>query len=157
LQPPFSLVHRASGADVIPWAAAHQTGVIVYSPMQSGILTDSFSRERVEKMAQDDWRRRDPEFNEPFLSRNLALRNALRPVAARHSVSVSAVAIAWALSWPGVTGAIVGARSPEQVDGWIAAGSLQLTSQDLAEIADALQHTAAGIGPIGPVELAVKS
>ena len=157
LQPPFSLVHRASGADVIPWAAAHQTGVIVYSPMQSGVLTDTFSRERVEKMAQDDWRRRDPEFNEPFLSRNLALRDALRPVAARHGVSVSAVAIAWALSWPGVTGAIVGARSPEQVDGWIAAGSLELTAQDLAEIANALEQTGAGNGPIRTVELVVKT
>jgi len=156
LQPPFSLIHRASGTDVIPWSAAHQTGVIVYSPMQSGILTDTFSRERVEKMAQDDWRRRDPEFNKPLLSRNLALRDALKPIAARHGVSVSAVAIAWTLSWPGVTGAIVGARSPEQVDGWIAAGNLELTPQDLAEIAEALEQTGAGNGPIRPVELAVK-
>jgi len=157
LQPPFSLIHRASGAEVIPWAAAHQTGVIGYSPMQSGILTDTFSRRRVEEMAQDDWRRRNPEFNEPFLSRNLTLRDALKPIAARHGVSVSAVAIAWALSWPGVSGAIVGARSPEQVDGWIAAGNLELTPQDLAEIADALTQTRAGSGPIRPVELAVKS
>jgi aryl-alcohol dehydrogenase-like predicted oxidoreductase len=125
--------------------------------MQSGILTDTFSRARVEEMAQDDWRRRNPEFNEPFLSRNLALRDALKPIAARHGVSVSAVAIAWALSWPGVSGAIVGARSPEQVDGWIAAGRLELTLLDLAEIADALAQTGAGNGPIRPVELAVKS
>ena len=157
LQPPFSLIHRASGGDVIPWAAAHQTGVIVYSPMQSGILTDSFSRERVEKMAPDDWRRRNPEFNQPLLSRNLALRDALEPIAARHRASVSAVAIAWTLSWPGVTAAIVGARSPEQLDGWIAAGGLELTAQDLAEIANALEQTGAGNGPIRTVELAVKS
>jgi aryl-alcohol dehydrogenase-like predicted oxidoreductase len=157
LQPPFSLIHRAAGADVIPWAAAHQTGVIVYSPMQSGILTETFSRERVERMAADDWRRRNPEFNEPALSRNLALRDALKPIAEDHGVSVSAVAIAWTLAWPGVTAAIVGARSPQQVDGWIAAGNLELTSADLAEIADALEKTGAGSGPIRPVEMAVRS
>ena len=156
LQPPFSMIHRAAGADVIPWAAANQTGVIVYSPMQSGILTETFSRERVERMAADDWRRRNPEFNEPSLSRNLALRDALKPIAARYSLSVSAVAIAWTLSWPGVTGAIAGARSPQQVDGWIAAGNLELTATDLAEIADALEKTAAGTGPIRPVEMAVR-
>jgi aryl-alcohol dehydrogenase-like predicted oxidoreductase len=150
LQPPFSLIHRQAGADVIPWSAAHGTGVIVYSPMQSGILTDSFSRERVERMDADDWRRRSSEFNEPSLRRNLALRDALRPTAARHGVPVSAVAIAWVLSWPGVSGAIVGARSPQQVDGWIAAGNLALTSEDLDEIAGALMRTGAGIGPAHP-------
>jgi aryl-alcohol dehydrogenase-like predicted oxidoreductase len=147
LQPPFSLIHRQSGADVIPWSAAHGTGVIVYSPMQSGILTDSFSRERVERMDANDWRRRNPEFKEPLLSRNLALRDALRPIASRHGVSVSAVAIAWTLSWPGVSGAIVGARSPQQVEGWIAAGNLALEPEDLDEIAAALEKTQAGAGP----------
>jgi aryl-alcohol dehydrogenase-like predicted oxidoreductase len=151
LQPPFSLIHRQSGADVIPWSAAHGTGVIVYSPMQSGILTDTFSRERVEQMDASDWRRRNPEFNEPLLSRNLALRDALRPIASRHGVSVSAVAIAWTLSWPGVSGAIVGARSPQQVDGWIAAGNLALAPEDLEEIAAALGKTQAGVGPTHPV------
>src|SRR4029077_17419570 len=110
LQPPFSLIHRQSGGDVIPWSAAHGTGVIVYSPMQSGILTDSFSRERVEGMKANICVRCNPEFREPLLGRNLALRDALRPIASRHGVSVSAVAIAWTLSWPGVTAAIVGAR-----------------------------------------------
>ena len=150
LQPPFSLIHRQSGADVIPWSAAHGTGVIAYSPMQSGILTDDFSRERVERMDADDWRRRNPEFREPLLNRNLALRDALRPIASRHAVSVSAVAIAWVLSWPGVSGAIVGARSPQQVDGWIAAGNLTLTQEDLDEISGALVRTEAGVGPTHP-------
>ncbi len=154
LQPPFSLIHRQSGADVIPWSAAHGTGAIVYSPMQSGILTDAFSRERVERMDADDWRRRNPEFNEPLLSRNLALRDALRPIASRHGVSVSAVAIAWTLSWPGVTGAIVGARSPQQVDGWIAAGNLTLEAEDLDQIAAALDQTQAGAGPTHPTPAA---
>ncbi|TMF14885.1 MAG: aldo/keto reductase [Chloroflexi bacterium] len=150
LQPPFSLIHRQSGADVIPWSAAHGTGVIVYSPMQSGILTDGFSRARVEDMAADDWRRRNGEFQEPALSRNLALRDALRPIASRHGVSIAAVAVAWTLSWPGVSGAIVGARSPQQVDGWISAGNLILQADDLAEIAAALERTQAGAGPRQP-------
>lgn len=157
LQPPFSLIRRASGADVIPWARAHQTGVIVYSPMQSGILTDSFSRERVEAMAEDDWRRRATEFVEPQLSRNLALRDALRPIATRHGVTVAAVAVAWTLSWPGVTGAIVGARSPEQVEGWIQAGTLSLTAADIGEIEEAITDSGAGSGPIRPAETTVPS
>jgi aryl-alcohol dehydrogenase-like predicted oxidoreductase len=150
LQPPFSLIHRQSGADVIPWSAAHGTGVIVYSPMQSGILTDSFSRERVVRMAEDDWRPRNAEFQEPRLSRNIALRDALKPIAARHGVSVAAVAVAWTLSWPGVSGAIVGARSPQQVDGWISAGNLTLDAADLAEITAAIERTQAGSGPTRP-------
>jgi aryl-alcohol dehydrogenase-like predicted oxidoreductase len=101
-------------------------------------------------MDADDWRRRSPEFNEPLLSRNLALRDALRPIASRHGVPVSAVAIAWTLSWPGVSGAIVGARSPQQVDGWIAAGNLTLAQEDLDEISGALVRTEAGVGPTHP-------
>jgi aryl-alcohol dehydrogenase-like predicted oxidoreductase len=151
LQPPFSLIRRDSGAEVIPWAAAHGTGVIVYSPMQSGILTDTFSAERVAAMADDDWRRRAPYFNEPHLSRNLALRDALRPIAARHGTTVAAVAVAWTLAWPGVTGAIVGARDAAQVDGWVGAATLQLSDDDLHEITAALQHTGAGSGPVQPV------
>ena len=148
LQPPLSLVRRDATADVIPWAAEHATGVIVYSPMQSGLLTDTFSAKRLSAMAEDDWRRRAAPFNEPQLSRNIALRDALRPIAVRHRVSVSAVAVAWTLACPGVTGAIVGARSPEQVDGWIAAGSLALDASDLAQIAEALRLTGAGSGPV---------
>ena len=155
LQPPFSMIHRQSAADVIPWSAAHGTGVIAYSPMQSGILTDDFGRERAERMAADDWRRRNPEFREPLLSRNLALRDALRPIASRHGVSVAAVAVAWTLSWPGVSGAIVGARSPEQVDGWLAAGNLTLEAADIDEIAGALERTQAGSGPTHPANAVV--
>jgi len=148
LQPPFSLIRRQAAADVIPWSAAHGTGVIAYSPMQSGILTDAFSRDRVDRMSAEDWRRRSVEFQEPLLSRNLALRDALRPIAARHGVPVAAVAVAWTLSWPGVSGAIVGARSPEQVDGWIGAGNLALEEPDLSQIAAALERTRAGTGPV---------
>jgi aryl-alcohol dehydrogenase-like predicted oxidoreductase len=147
LQPPFSLINRAVAASEIPWCASHNTGVICYSPMQSGLLTDTFSRERVANLAQDDWRRRSSYFQEPNLSRNIALRDSLKPIAKRHNSSVSSVAIAWTLAWPGVTGAIVGARTPEQVDGWIGAASLKLTDADLEEIAAAVKNTGAGTGP----------
>src|SRR3954469_11211498 len=106
LQPPFSLVRRDTAAREAPWCAAHGAGVIVYSPMQSGLLTDRFDRARVDGLAPDDWRRRAPEFQSPRLERNLALRDALRPVGERHGVSVSAIAVAWTLAWPGITGAI---------------------------------------------------
>jgi aryl-alcohol dehydrogenase-like predicted oxidoreductase len=147
LQPPFSLIRRDAAVDVIPWCATHGTGVIVYSPMQSGILTDSFSVERVQRFAEDDWRRRSAEFQEPQLDKNIKLRNALRPIARRHGLNVSAIAVAWTQSWPGVTGAIVGARSPEQVDGWIRAAGITLEPKDLEEIANAIRVTGAGSGP----------
>ena len=150
LQPPFSLINRKVGEKEIPWCEKHHTGVICYSPMQSGLLTESFTAARVSRMAADDWRRRSPEFNEPNLSRNLVLRDALGPIAKRHGTSVSAVAIAWTLAWPGVTGAIVGARTPAQVDGWIQAASLKLSAADLEAIASAVEHTKAGTGPYHP-------
>src|SRR5258705_9782503 len=147
LQPPFSLINRAAADDEISWCARHDTGVICYSPMQSGLLTDSFTADRISSLASDDWRRRAPEFKQPNLRRNLLLRDALGPIAKRHDTSVSAIAIAWTLAWPGVSGAIVGARTPKQVDGWIDAASIDLTPRDLQEIATAIQHTGAGIGP----------
>lgn len=153
LQPPFSLINRAVGDKEIPWCEEQGTGVICYSPMQSGLLTDTFSAGRMSALAADDWRRRSPEFNEPNLDRNLALRDSLRPIAKRHNTSVSSIAIAWVLAWPGVTGAIVGARSPKQVEGWIDAAGVKLSSQDLGEISEALHRTRAGHGPVSPVEI----
>lgn len=150
LQPPFSLIQRETAEQLLPWARAHGTGVLCYSPMGSGLLTDTFTAERVASLPEDDWRRRPPMFKEPRLSRNLALRDALRPVAARRGTSVAAVAVAWAASWPGVSGAIAGARSPEQVDGWIGAAGLTLTDADLDEIAAAVRGTGAGEGPTDP-------
>lgn len=150
LQPPFSLIRRNAAEREIPWCNEHKTGVICYSPMQSGLLTDNFSSGRVAAMAEDDWRRRSPEFQKPKLDRNLGLRDALRPIAQRHNATVSSVAVAWVLSWPGVTGAIVGARSPEQVEGWIHAASLVLSASDLEEISQAIQSTQAGSGPYAP-------
>ena len=150
LQPPFSMIKRAAAESQIPWCAAHGTGVICYSPMQSGILTERFSRTRVEAFSADDWRRRGPEFQSPALERNLVLRDALKPIAQRHDTSVSAVAIAWVLAWPGITGAIVGARSPEQVDGWVPAATLTLAAEDLDAIAHAIETSGAGSGAVKP-------
>ena len=147
LQPPFSAIRRDAGAELLPWCAAHRTGVICYSPMQAGLLTDSFAAARVASLAADDWRRGAEQFQEPNLSRNLALRDALRPIAQRHGSTVPAVAVAWTLAWPGVTGAIVGARSPEQVDGWIGAARITLATADLDAIATAITRTGAGSGP----------
>ena len=150
LQPPFNLISRETAEGLLPWADEHGTGVICYSPMKNGILTDSFSAERVAAMADDDWRKSAPNFREPALGRNLSLRDALRPIAERHGTTVASVAVAWTLAWPGVTGAIVGARAPEQVDGWIGAASLELTAADLDEIAAAVRETAAGSGLADP-------
>lgn len=150
LQPPLSLIRRRAAGDVIPWCRAHDTGVIVYSPMQAGLLTDAFAPSRVQQLSEEDWRRGSREFQEPKLGRNLALRDALRPVAQRHGTPVAAVAVAWTLAWPGVTGAIVGARAPAQVDGWFPAAALALSDADLAEIAKAVDRTGAGDGPRRP-------
>jgi aryl-alcohol dehydrogenase-like predicted oxidoreductase len=150
LQPPFSLIQRAAAAEEIPRCAAHGTGVIVYSPMQSGLLTDRFTAESVSTLAADDWRRRGTEFLPPRLHSNLALRDGLRPLAARRGVSVAALAVAWTLAWPGVTGAIVGARSPEQVEGWIGSADLVLDAAELDAIAALVTRTGAGRGPTRP-------
>ncbi|HEY0522830.1 MAG TPA: aldo/keto reductase [Stellaceae bacterium] len=151
LQPPFSAIRRGVAEAELPWCAAHETGVIVYSPMQSGLLTGAFTAERAAALPADDWRSRSPEFTGEGLRRNLALAVALKPVAARHRTTSAAVAVAWTLAWPGVTGAIVGARSPSQVDGWIDAAALRLSDADIAEIAAAIEETGAGAGPSRPV------
>jgi aryl-alcohol dehydrogenase-like predicted oxidoreductase len=147
LQPPFSLIRRDVGPNEVVWCAAHQTGVICYSPMQSGLLTDHFDVKRVMKLSADDWRRKSQEFRPPNLDRNLALRDALKPIAERHGTTISSIAIAWVLAWDGVSGAIVGARSPEQIDGWIGGASVKLSDSDLDGIAAAIEKTGAGTGP----------
>jgi aryl-alcohol dehydrogenase-like predicted oxidoreductase len=150
LQPPFSAIRRNVAEAELPWCAAHRTGVIVYSPMQSGLLTGAFTRERAASLAEDDWRRRSPEFKGEKLERNLAFAAALAPLADRKSASVAALAVAWTLAWPGVTAAIVGARRPSQVDGWLRAAALDLSAHDLADVASAIEATGAGGGPVQP-------
>ncbi|MEY9925510.1 aryl-alcohol dehydrogenase-like predicted oxidoreductase [Catenulispora sp. GP43] len=136
IQPPFSAVNRSAAAD-IAWAREHDTGVIVYSPLQSGLLTGAFSAERVANLPAEDWRRTSPDYT-TGLEANLRIADAFKPIAARHGVSVAEAVIAWTLAWPGVTGAIVGARNAAQVDGWAKAGAVRLTAQDLAEVAEAI-------------------
>lgn len=150
LQPPFSAIHREAAETEIPWCAEHGTGVIVYSPMQAGLLTGAFDEERVRRLPPGDWRLESGDFQGEALRRNLALAEALRPVAERHDVPVAAVAVAWTLTWPGVTGAIVGARKPSQVEGWLPAAELELDDTDLEEIAGAIERTGAGAGPLRP-------
>ncbi len=150
LQPHFSAIRRDVAGAELGWCAAHGTGVIVYSPMQSGLLTGSFTVERAERLGSDDWRSRAPDFTGAALGRNLSLAAALEPIARRHGASVAAVAVAWTLAWRGVTGAIVGARSPAQVDGWRAAAALSLSDADLDEVGAAIERTGAGSGPARP-------
>jgi aryl-alcohol dehydrogenase-like predicted oxidoreductase len=118
--------------------------------MQMGLLTDGFSRDRVAALEPGDWRLQTPEFQEPGLTQNLALRNVLRTIADRHHTTVAAIALSWVLAWDGVTGAIVGARAPKQVDGWIEGATLELTTADLEEISAAIHRTGAGRGPDRP-------
>jgi aryl-alcohol dehydrogenase-like predicted oxidoreductase len=151
IQPPFNLIHRDAADDVLLWAREHEAGAIVYSPMASGLLTGSFTAERAARLQPGDWRAGHPDFTAPAVSANLALADALRPVAERHGVTSAAVAVAWTLAFPGVTGAIVGARSPLQVDGWLPAATLELKDDDLSDIAAAIRATGAGTGPESPV------
>ena len=150
IQPQFNLIHRDAAGDVLPWARKHEAGAIVYSPMASGLLTGAFTAARAASLQPGDWRAGHPDFTEPAVSDNLALAEALRPVAERHVVTPAAVAVAWTLAFPGVTGAIVGARSPGQVDGWLPAASLELKDDDLSDIAAAIRATGAGTGPATP-------
>jgi len=124
--------------------------VIVYSPMQAGLLTGSFNTERAAALPANDWRSRNAEFKGEALQRNLAVAEAMRGVARRHDTKVAAVAVAWTLAWPGVSGAIVGARSAHQVDGWLDAANLVLTRADMAAIGDAIERNGAGSGPSRP-------
>jgi len=150
LQPPFSAIKRDMAGAELPWCEQHGTGVIVYSPMQAGLLTGSFTVARAASLPANDWRSRNAEFTGDALVRNLVVADAMRDVAEQHHTTVAAVAVAWTLAWPGVSGAIVGARTPDQVDGWIAAATLYLTASDMAVIGAAIERSGAGSGPSRP-------
>ena len=134
LQPQYSLIAREAGREILPYAEREGIGVIVYSPMGSGLLTGAMTQERAAALPVSDWRSRNPEFKEPKLSQNLAVVERLRAVAKRHGCSLGEIAIAWTLRHPAVTGAIVGARNAKQVDGVIRGADLNLTAADIAEI-----------------------
>jgi aryl-alcohol dehydrogenase-like predicted oxidoreductase len=134
LQPQYSLIERGAEREILPLAERERIGVIVYSPMGSGMLTGGMTRERVERLPEDDWRKHDPRFNEPQLSRNLDLVARLQVVADRHDTTPGAIAVAWTLRNPAIGGAIVGFRRPDQVAPILTAASLDLTNQDIADI-----------------------
>jgi aryl-alcohol dehydrogenase-like predicted oxidoreductase len=143
LQPPYSLIHREEVEDeILPYCLNEGIGVIVYSPMASGLLTGAMTRERAAQLPDDDWRKNHPDFTEPDLSRNLALVERLRQIARRHNRSVGEVAIAWTLHNPAVTGAIVGARNAQQAEGVMRAGDLHLSGEALNEIEPFFAETA---------------
>ncbi|MGA7361219.1 MAG: aldo/keto reductase [Candidatus Sulfotelmatobacter sp.] len=142
LQPPYSLIHREVEDEILPYCLREGIGVIVYSPMASGILTGAMTRDRAARLPQDDWRKSHPDFTEPGLSRNLDLVDRLREIAKRNNRSVGEVAIAWTLHNPAVTGAIVGARNARQAEGVMRAGDLRLNDKEVSEIEDFLAEAA---------------
>lgn len=133
LQPPYSLIRRTIETEQLPWCEEQGTGVIVYSPMASGLLTGTMTRERAADLPKNDWRSRNPEFQEPKLSENLALVERLRAIGKRHGRTAGEVAIAWTLRKPVVTAAIVGARNAKQVEGIVGAAELELTLEEIGE------------------------
>jgi aryl-alcohol dehydrogenase-like predicted oxidoreductase len=143
LQPPYSLVNRGVEDEMLPYCLREGIGVIVYSPMASGLLTGAITRERIARLPKDDWCKSDGEFNEPKLSRNLALVERLREIGKRYGRSPGEVAIAWTLRNPAVTGAIVGARNARQADGVMRAGEVRLSDKEVNEIEDFFEETAA--------------
>ena len=140
LQPPYSMLRRDIEESILPYCLAHGIGTIVYSPMQSGLLTGSWSQERMAALPADDWRKeKNRHFQPPLFERNLQLVEVLRTIAARHGATPGQVAIAWTLRHPAVTAAIVGARKPGQLRDLVPAATLTLTDTDLAAIDDFLK------------------
>jgi aryl-alcohol dehydrogenase-like predicted oxidoreductase len=134
LQPPYNMLNRGVEEEILPYCGENDTGVIVYSPMRSGLLTGKMTPERVANLPSDDWRRNAQDFQEPRLSRNLELVELLEEIGADHGFSPGEVAIAWTLRQPAVTAAIVGGRRPDQVDGIIGAAKLRLSEDELDRI-----------------------
>jgi aryl-alcohol dehydrogenase-like predicted oxidoreductase len=134
LQPPYSLIRREAEIELLPYCLAQNIGVICYSPMASGLLSGAMTRERIAKLPLNDWRTRNPEFQEPKLSRNLAIAQLLRDIGQRHGCTAGEVAIAWVLRNPAITGAIVGARSAKQVEGIVGAAELSLAPVEVEEL-----------------------
>ena len=143
LQPPYSLVHREIEDEILPYCLTEGIGVIVYSPMASGLLTGAMTRERAAKLPKDDWRRNHPDFTEPNLSRNLVMVERLQKIGERHNRSAGEVAIAWTLHNPAVTAAIVGARNANQAEGVMRAAGLRLSNEEVNEIEANFAKTAA--------------
>ena len=134
LQPPYSMINRTNEAEILPFCLKHNIGVINYSPMQSGLLTGAMTKERVANLPDNDFRKKAKNYQEPQLSRNLALAAHLAEIGARHNVSAGVVAIAWTLHNPAITAAIVGGRNAQQVEGVLPAATFRLSENEFAEI-----------------------
>lgn len=134
LQPPYSMIKPEIESEILPYCAQQNIGVIVYSPMQAGLLSGKFTAERAAALPDDDWRKGDPNFQEPILSINLKTVERLKDIAARNGISMSVLAIAWTLRRPEVTAAIVGARRPSQIEETVKAGEVELNGTDWQEI-----------------------
>jgi aryl-alcohol dehydrogenase-like predicted oxidoreductase len=134
LQPPYSLIRRETEIELLPYCLAQSIGVICYSPMASGLLSGAMTRERIASLPLNDWRSRNPEFQEPRLSRNLLIAQRLREIGQGHGLSAGEVAIAWVLHHPAVTGAIVGARNARQVEGIVGAADFRLAPVEMEEL-----------------------
>jgi aryl-alcohol dehydrogenase-like predicted oxidoreductase len=134
LQPPYSLIRRGIEAEILPFCLQEKIGVIVYSPMYCGLLTGAMTRERIQNLPASDWRKGDADFNEPNLSKNLALVDGLKATGAKYGRSAGEVAVAWTLQNPAVTGAIVGVRNARQAEQVLCADEIQLTAEDLAAL-----------------------
>jgi len=134
LQPPYSMLKRDIEAEILPFCAQNNIGVIVYSPMQAGLLSGRFSQARAAALPADDWRKNSPDFQEPQLSATLEMVEKMRPMAQKHGQPVANLAIAWTLRRPEMTAAIVGARKPEQIRETAAAGDITLSAEEIAEL-----------------------
>jgi aryl-alcohol dehydrogenase-like predicted oxidoreductase len=147
LQPPFSMLVRGIEKEILPYCGKNNIGVIVYSPMRSGLLTGKYDKKTIERLPDDDWRKRyNPDFKEPNLSANLNVLERIRPIADKHGKSLAELSIAWALAPREVTAAIVGARRPSQVEGTVGAADWRLTSNELTSIDKALEERNSAIG-----------
>jgi aryl-alcohol dehydrogenase-like predicted oxidoreductase len=140
LQPPYNMLNRVVEEEILPYCEEHDIGVIVYSPMRSGLLTGKMTPQRVANLPSDDWRRNAEDFQEPRLSRNLRLVELLEEIGRNHSRPPAEVAIAWTLRHPAVTAAIVGGRRPDQVDGIIGAADFRLSEEELERIESFLRE-----------------
>jgi len=134
LQPPYSIIRREAEIELLPYCLSQRIGAICYSPMASGLLTGTMSRDRIAHLPLNDWRSRNPEFQEPKLSRNLAIAQRLRDIGQRHNASAAEAAIAWVLHNPAITGAIVGARNPRQIEGIVGGATLRLAPNEIDEL-----------------------
>ena len=134
LQPPYSIIRREAEIELLPYCLSQRIGAICYSPMASGLLTGTMSRDRIAHLPLNDWRSRNPEFQEPKLSRNLAIAQRLRDIGQRHNASAAEAAIAWVLHNPAITGAIVGARNPRQIEGIVGGATLLLAPNEIDEL-----------------------